>query len=35
VPVTIGDLARLIEACDQLPEHIRAAMLTLLGGLVT
>jgi hypothetical protein len=31
-PISVAELARLVEACEQLPEHIRAAVLALLGA---
>ena len=30
-PITVADLARLVEACEELPDHIRAAVLALIG----
>jgi hypothetical protein len=30
-PITVADLARLVEACEELPDHVRAALLALIG----
>jgi hypothetical protein len=30
-PITVAELAQLVKTCEQLPEHVRAAVLALLG----
>lgn len=31
-PVRLAELVKLVERCDELPEHIKTAILTLLAG---